>query len=366
MSQPGYQRPAVRAEDALPPVEPPSAGFIVQLFVIPGIIVFIIVMIWLMFNWLAQKGNDPAAFVRELSKNNANRWQAAVNLADALRQSRAHGPDSLKNNAELATQVSDVLAAELKTGSLEQDALELRIFLCHALGEFRVNVGLPVLLKAAETRRGDKEDAVRCAATAAIALLAENAPPPDAPLREQRQQVLLAASHDEDKLVRSAAAYAMGVVGGDSLLARLREMLTDNYPDARYNAATGLARHGDPACVEVLCEMLDSDETAGVQIEENPQARDYKRALIVVNGLRAARQLVAHESPAEPQTIAALEKAVAKLQRSQFGKSMSNNQVGIELAELQLELKPHAGAAAPASAVQPAGHEKQPAAGEGQ
>jgi HEAT repeat protein len=339
MSQPGYQRPAVSADDALPPVEPPSAGFIVQLFVIPGIIVFIIVMIWLLFNWLAQKGNDPAAFVRELSKNNANRWQAAVNLADALRQSRADGPDSLKNNTELARQISDVLASEIKTGSMEKDSLELRIFLCRALGEFRVNFGLPVLLQAAETRRGAEEDAVRCAALSAIALLAQNAPAPAAALEELRQQVVLAASRDEDKLVRSTAAFAMGVVGGDALLARLREMLTDNYPDARYNAATGLARHGDPASVEVLAEMLDPDESAGLQIEDNPKARDYKRALIVVNGLRAARQLVSHESAADRPTIAALEQAAAKLKHSQFGKSMGNNQVGIELAELELELQ---------------------------
>lgn len=350
MSQSGYQRPPVSADDALPPVEPPSAGFILQLFVIPGIIVFIIVMIWLLFNWLATKGNDPAAFVRELSKNNANRWQAAVNLADALRQSRGEGPDSLKNNKQLAAQVADVLAAEIKSGSLEKDSLELRIFLCRALGEFRVNVGLPVLVKAAETRRDAKEDPVRCAALSAIALLAQNAPPPDAALEKQREQVLLEASRDEDKLVRSTAAFAMGVVGGEALLARLRDMLGDSYPDARYNAATGLARHGDPAAVEVLAEMLDPEETAGIQIEENEQAREYKRALVIVNGLRAARQLVAHESADDPQAIAALEKSAAKLKHSQFGKSMSTNQVGIELAELELELKKHA--AEPASSGQ--------------
>jgi hypothetical protein len=49
--------------DALPPVEPPSAGFILQLFVIPGVIVTIIVLVWLLFNWLAQMGNDPQAYV---------------------------------------------------------------------------------------------------------------------------------------------------------------------------------------------------------------------------------------------------------------------------------------------------------------
>ena len=40
------QRPApISPNDALPPVEPPSAGFIVQLFVIPAVIVAIIIIV---------------------------------------------------------------------------------------------------------------------------------------------------------------------------------------------------------------------------------------------------------------------------------------------------------------------------------
>ncbi len=274
--------------DALPPVEPPSAGFIIQLFVIPGIIVFIIVMVWLMFNWLAQKGNDPSAYIRDLSKNNANRWQAAVNLTNALRGDRDTGPDSLKNNADLARQLVGILEPEIKAGSTAEDSIRLRVFLCSALGEFHVNTGLPALLKAAETNREPAENEVRRAALQSIALLAEFAPPPDAELEPRRREVLLAASRDQDNQVRSTAAFALGIVKGDEMLARLREMLTDPYPDSRFNAATGLARHGDAACVEVLCEMLDPDELAGVKAEEEPGARDYKRAMIIINALARA------------------------------------------------------------------------------
>ena len=71
-------------DDALPPVEPPSAGFILQLFFIPGMIVLVIVMIWLLFSWLAHKGNDRDALVKALSRNNEARWQAAFNLANDL------------------------------------------------------------------------------------------------------------------------------------------------------------------------------------------------------------------------------------------------------------------------------------------
>ena len=39
--------------DDLPAVQPPSARFIVQLFVVPGLIVAAIVAVWLLWNWLA-------------------------------------------------------------------------------------------------------------------------------------------------------------------------------------------------------------------------------------------------------------------------------------------------------------------------
>jgi len=42
----------------LPPVEPPSAGFIIQLFVVPGLIVLAIVGVYLLFGKLATVGQD--------------------------------------------------------------------------------------------------------------------------------------------------------------------------------------------------------------------------------------------------------------------------------------------------------------------
>ena len=54
-----------REEEILPPVEQPSAGFIVQLFVIPGMIVLVIVMVWLGLSWLAHHGTHPEELVRQ-------------------------------------------------------------------------------------------------------------------------------------------------------------------------------------------------------------------------------------------------------------------------------------------------------------
>ena len=45
-------------ESALPPVEPPSAGFIVQLFVVPALIVLAVVGVWALFGKIASSDED--------------------------------------------------------------------------------------------------------------------------------------------------------------------------------------------------------------------------------------------------------------------------------------------------------------------
>ena len=50
----------------LPPVEAPSAGFVIQLFVIPAVVVAVVIMVWLLFGKLAGGERDPAEYVRRL------------------------------------------------------------------------------------------------------------------------------------------------------------------------------------------------------------------------------------------------------------------------------------------------------------
>src|SRR5919204_119894 len=110
MSETSRPYSSLSPDDALPPVEPPSAGFLVQLFLIPGIIVAIIVAVWLLFHWLAQMGNDPREYVRKLRSNSETRWQAAVNLAGVLHSSAG---DDVKRDRALAGELGDILNEEI-------------------------------------------------------------------------------------------------------------------------------------------------------------------------------------------------------------------------------------------------------------
>ena len=293
--------------DQLPPVEPPSAGFIVQLFVIPALIVLIMFLVGAGIKLLVEHETNPRTYVEQLRRDSAARFQAAHDLADVLRNP---SNEKLKTDAELAGDLAGVLNTEIEGASMDEKPIKLRVYLCHALGEFRVPGVLVVLVKAAQTERDPREAPVRFAALKSLAVWLSAAPPEQAGANPQLMPVLLAASRDDRPLLRSTAAFALGATDLPEARERLRRMLADGSPDVRYNAATMLARHGDERAIGVLTEMLDQRQTQALAAEEDEEARQYKRDLILVNGLRAAKDLAEKNAQAE---LAPLAKAVEQL-----------------------------------------------------
>src|SRR5438093_8573128 len=84
--------PAPRPDPAagLPPVVAPSGRFIVQLFLVPGLIVAGSVGALLAFSWLAGGPRGPEAYLRDLQTTNRDiRWRTASDLAQVLRRDDA-------------------------------------------------------------------------------------------------------------------------------------------------------------------------------------------------------------------------------------------------------------------------------------
>jgi HEAT repeat protein len=208
--------------------------------------------------------------------------------------------------------VGRLLDEEIDKASQQENDLKLRVYLAKCLGEFTVPDAVDVLLKASTTQRHEDEVEVRWAAVCSLAVMADScdnlttAAPEVVP-------TLIELSGDDETVVRSAAAFALGVVGDEESLSRLTFLLDDAYPDVRYNAATGLCRHGVASDDEVvhelfgvLSEMLDPDATAGITVEEDVEAtREAKRWMIVSNGLRAVQQFVAANPEVDVNPLAA-------------------------------------------------------------
>jgi HEAT repeat protein len=335
-------------DDALPPVEPPSAGFILQLFVVPAVIVAIVVAIWLMFNWLAHMGDNPESYVHALKRENAARWQAAVNLANALRRSGS----PLRSDSRLAAQLSQMLHDELTAPRKGDEAdVRVRVYLCRALGEFNVPTGLPTLLTAATQNRGESDVPVRASALEGISLLASGAAGEEVRASPDVLPAVVACSRDDDTAIRSRAAFALGVLGGEEAIERLDQLLHDPYPDVRYNAATGLARHGDARAVDVLAEMLDPQRVQLSEEKNDEVAKGYKRPIIQQNALRAAEKLAKANSTSD---LGALRAAAERLAGSDVDRDIRAyaEQVAHELARRTVNANKESAFRPPAAAPQ--------------
>ncbi len=288
----------VMADDMLPPVEPPSAGFLVQLFLVPGVIVAIIVGVYLTFYWLAHLGNDPQAYLRALRRDSEGRWQAALNFANDL---RGPGGAALKQDATLATEVGSVLDDEVAKGRTSEQSQQLKFFLCKALGEFAVpEAAAPLVARAADL--SDLETAQ--AAVEALGQLSSNLKNAKKTVAnpERIEEVILEASRQTDAKIRYAAAYTLGVFGGDKAVERLLAMKDDASDTVRFNVATALARNGRDEAYEGLAEMLALDDIdAGP--DEQSQSDRYNRALVVVNALRAVVMLVDDSGQTPPGSV---------------------------------------------------------------
>ena len=319
------------AEDSpsrsLPPVEAPTGSFILQLFLIPLVIVTMVVLLWLMFSWLAHMGRDnPQAIVQQLSRFDESSWQRAYELAELLR-SPDPKYDELRRDPKVCGELIKLLEKDLKLKvdetdpkrkkRLEETQLKRRMFLCRAIGSFYIPDGVPVLLRCIKEPGQNGAD-VQLSALEGIATLAKNVGPEK--LREEKDLLptVIAASRQSDEEtsisvatdgesffrpggeVRAVAAYALGVLAGEEERERLATMLkVEAYPNARYNAATGLARAGDVRCIPILKEMLNPDNDAAAKDERGTRDQDNKRIIVLRNGIQTTVVLAQKNSTAD-------------------------------------------------------------------
>lgn len=302
--------------DALPPVEPPSARFIIQLFVIPFAIVLVLVSAYLLlvslpFGRLAT-GGDATEYVRAIRQGNENRrWRSAYDLASLI-----HNDARLARDGRLLGELTDLLAEELDRTRTDPRVAE---FLALALGSFQT-------LEARDEsgRPGDplgvlalalgpaQPSSVRVAAAVTISRQAERL---KGKLQDDRVvETLARATRADDPEVRQRAAYALGYFDrADARDALRRAVAEDEDRTVRYNAAAALARLGDLDALPVLREMLSPRDLA--QVIKRPDPSETKRQIEAIE-LEAVWAIQAANAAQKPQLARKLRPALEDLSRS--------------------------------------------------
>ncbi len=244
----------VDAPAELPPVEPPTAGFIAQLFLIPALIVGVLVCVYLLFGKIAGGHRTPQEYLDELRGANVERrWLAAHELALFL----IHD-EKWQNDAALAGDLAAELDQAVSAGRDDDGAIQFQKYLASALGAFNSPAGTVALRKSLGP---DVPAEVRLAAIWSLARLgdrlAKSGSDDAVAALVDALPDLSAAASDDDTEIRKIAAYALGCIDAPETVNYLKPLLSDADREVRYNAATGLTRLGSDAGFDTIEEMLD-------------------------------------------------------------------------------------------------------------
>lgn len=312
MSSADYDSEGAQLPEELPPVQPPSAGFIIQLFVVPGLIVLAIVGAWLLFGKLASGDQDWRGLLVDLQHPNEHRrWRGALGLAQMLKADQTAGGtnEPLSRNREIAQALSDVLTTEVKRASQSDPELKYQAFLARTLGLFDLPEIVVPPLEQAMQPGNDRE--VRKNAIGSIAVLADRLATAGKPLDfPGLSEQLITVSRDDDPLIRQLGAFSLGLFSDADAKQRLETMLDDPDSNAQINAAIGLARHANAQGARVFQRVFE-----GVPKRADPGSpAEYEQFLGIKNCLAAVERLASKMSESQRQDFAAiLEPSIAPI-----------------------------------------------------
>jgi len=300
----------INLPDELPPVEPPSAGMIVQLFLVPAIIVAAIVGVYSLFGKVASQEMDWRQLTTDVRSGNPHvRWRGALGLAQMLDADAQRGSQGqhLSERPEIATALADLYKELIDREILSEEELKQIEFMSKALGRMQVpDQIVPVLFSGMESRRNHD---VRKHSLIGLAMLAgtlgENSV-----LRQNSRLIdrLIEISREGDPLFRHQAAFNLGLIPNPVTMERLTELLEDPDQMVRANAAIGLARNGKtnglPVFHELFQEAADWKLNPSMVTTSEQEATYFERMLMLLNSIKAVSQLQPQLSAAEQATFA--------------------------------------------------------------
>lgn len=234
----------------LPPVLPPSGRHIVQLFVVPGLIVTVAVLLLMGFSWLVSGESTADQLLKRLQDANPDvRWRAANDLAQRLKRDNPMAADPqlaqrLTTLLQQAVNDYDRAGQDLARShqdkdqeAIVRDQNNLKIkrkdvqFLSGCVGNLILPTGAPVLQDIARREKGPDEKSLtllRRQAVWCLATLAENLqrfdklPPerqdalrPEMAARSGVIATLAICANSDDRFTRKLVALALAVWQGD-------------------------------------------------------------------------------------------------------------------------------------------------------
>jgi len=233
----------IEERGAEPAGEPHGAPYLIlQFLVFPLAMVAVGVGVFVLFGLITAEGKGPRDYLDLIRTGSSNRrWQAAYELSKVIQIGKDPGLEDPRLVTEMVTVFEDA----------EDDDPRVQRYLGLALGRLGDPRAVPALLdylgdaRSGEAARSDSETQIF--AVWALGAIGDDTAVPE----------LVALTTHEDAGLRKTAVHALGVFPSEESTEAMRTALSDPVEDVRWNAATALARRGEPEAVPVLEQMLD-------------------------------------------------------------------------------------------------------------
>ena len=221
-------------------------------FLIPLMITIFGVMFFFMFKVLTYETNSPYEYLTNVQIGSATkRWQSAFELSKLLSNPELVPLDSGFKNKMITVYKK----------SIHDDPM-VRMYLALAMGRTGEQEFGPTLIEGLK----DEDEGSRLAAIKALGILRY------VPSVDKVKKFIQGSRSNEEKL---AAAITLGSLGDTSVVSELQNLLEDEEPNIRWDAAIALAKLGDISGNRIINNLLDRsylNNFSEVDEEEKVQA----------------------------------------------------------------------------------------------
>jgi len=205
-------------------------------FLIPFMIAIFGAIFFLLFRFITYETNDASALLNQVKIGSATkRWQSAYELSKVL-----NNPKTVPTHIGFKNQMISAYKHAVNDDPL------VRAYLAIAMGASRDNFYSEELMNGLK----DESRESRLAAIQAVGMVQANT------AIDELIKIIQKSDYQDERL---AATMSLGFISDRKSIPILNELLSDEEPNIRWDAAIALAKMGEKSSVPIISNLMDRD-----------------------------------------------------------------------------------------------------------
>ena len=236
-------------------------------FLIPFMLAIFGAMFFFMFQFLTYEKSTPSDLLNNIQSGSATkRWQSAFELSNML------SPEKIVNPALFENRLKNLFEKS------KYDDLRVRTYLALAMGKTQNPIFGPILIEALK----DENESVRIASIKSLGILR---------YKESCDKFVNILSNSSSNSEKLACIISLGAIGEEKYSNNLVEILDDEEPNLRWDAAIALLKMGNEKGVPIVKNLLRRDYYKQFPPKKSGEGMNDNEIDIAINAAIAASSI---------------------------------------------------------------------------